>query len=162
MWDQKLTTPAGLYVVGLPLAAFGCTLESLRTINLLFGIGTLLLLRSILQELHPKNTLWESSMNSISIFLFPVSFFFHFLYYTDSGSTFFVLLSYYLSLRKNYLASAYTSGAAMLFRQTNVIWMMFICGNSVYQIIIFDPTTSDSKTIRSTALDLNHSCIIKA
>jgi alpha-1,2-glucosyltransferase len=46
----------------------------------------------------------------LSCVMFPVSFFYHFLYYTDSGSTFFVLLSYFLALKKKYLASAAVTG----------------------------------------------------
>ena len=64
-------------------------------------------------------------MSSFAISLFPLNYFFQFLYYTDSGSTLFVLLSYYFQLKKSYQLSAYTAVIAIIFRQTNVIWLVF-------------------------------------
>lgn len=64
-------------------------------------------------------------LSAFSISLFPLNYFFQFLYYTDSGSTLFVLVSYYLMLKKFYQGSAYVAALAILFRQTNVIWLIF-------------------------------------
>lgn len=65
-------------------------------------------------------------LSAFSISLFPLNYFFQFLYYTDSGSTFFILASYYLLLQKNYQVSAYVAAIAILYRQTNVIWLGFL------------------------------------
>lgn len=64
-------------------------------------------------------------LSAFSISLFPLNYFFQFLYYTDSGSTLFVLVSYYLQLKKYYQSSAYVAALAILYRQTNVVWLGF-------------------------------------
>jgi len=58
---------------------------------------------------------------------FPVLYFFTFLYYTDAGSTFFVLYSYLLSLQRRHCMSAAVGTLAVVFRQTNIVWVMFFC-----------------------------------
>lgn len=64
-------------------------------------------------------------LSAFSISLFPLNYFFQFLFYTDSGSTLFVLASYYLMLKKYYQSSAYVAGVAVLYRQTNIVWVLF-------------------------------------
>jgi alpha-1,2-glucosyltransferase len=94
----------GLYILTLPVRLLGeCSVLSLRLVNLIFGILTYLVICSILK--HKKN----SSLEALSCFLFPISFFYHFLYYTDSGSTFFVLLSYDLALKNRFAISSLVS-----------------------------------------------------
>lgn len=56
---------------------------------------------------------------------FPLLFFFTFLYYTDVGSTFFVLFSYYFTLTNAHVLSAFTGVLAVFFRQTNIVWVGF-------------------------------------
>jgi len=58
---------------------------------------------------------------------FPVLYFFTFLYYTDAGSTFFILYSYLLSLQRRHCLSAAVGTVAVIFRQTNIVWVMFFC-----------------------------------
>jgi len=72
--------------------------------------------------------------------LYPAHFFYTFLYYTDVGSLFWVLLTHHLAtptagkqlpspLR---LAAAAASGSiSILFRQTNAVWLMFSFGTAV-------------------------------
>ena len=45
-------------------------------------------------------------LSALSLTTFPVLFFFSFLYYTDVGSTFLVLLGYALSLRRHHFFAA--------------------------------------------------------
>ena len=56
---------------------------------------------------------------------FPLLYFFTFLYYTDSGSTFFILYSYLLSLEQQHCMSAAVGMVAVIFRQTNIVWIIF-------------------------------------
>ena len=64
-------------------------------------------------------------VNAFAIILFPLNYFFQFLYYTDVGSTFFTLLGYYYSLKsRHYLASLFGL-VSVMFRQTNIIWILF-------------------------------------
>ncbi len=48
-------------------------------------------------------------LSSVNLTLFPVLYFFSFLYYTDVGATLLVLLGYTLRLRGNHLLSALVS-----------------------------------------------------
>ncbi|KAI8916669.1 alpha-1,2-glucosyltransferase ALG10-A-like protein [Powellomyces hirtus] len=134
IWDPKITTPPGLYVTStilskVPTQGIGCTTDSLRAHNLLFLTGTFAVLVVLLRTLHPRET---SSKNSIvhafTLSLFPISYFFHLVYYTDPGSTFLVLLAYLASLHGYHAGSAAIGLVAVTFRQTNVIWVMFIAG----------------------------------
>ncbi len=63
--------------------------------------------------------------STISISLFPINHFFQYLYYTDTGSTFFILFAYYNQLKENCKLSALFCAIAVLYRQTNVVWVVF-------------------------------------
>jgi alpha-1,2-glucosyltransferase len=60
-------------------------------------------------KLHPFQNKALLSFNVLALSLFPVVWFYNFLYYTDPGSTFFVLWSYLLSIEKRYWMSALVS-----------------------------------------------------
>ena len=45
-------------------------------------------------------------LSALSLILFPLVFFFSFLYYTDVGATLFVLLGYYLAIKNHHLPAA--------------------------------------------------------
>ncbi len=62
---------------------------------------------------------------AFTISLFPLNYFFQFLYYTDVGSTLFILLCYYYQLKSNYYLSGFLGAIAVLFRQTNIVWVGF-------------------------------------
>ena len=126
-YDDKITTPPGLYIMSsLLLTLTGrheCTPSSLRLINIAFQSGTLLIIVGVLSLLgrerrsratgQKEKKAAESDntgdgcpqwsvvlMRTTMLITSPVHFFCGFLYYTDSSSTFFVLFSYYLSLRE--------------------------------------------------------------
>lgn len=58
-------------------------------------------------------------------------YFFNFLYYTDAGSTFFILFTYLMTLYGCHKASAFLGVCSVLFRQTNIIWVAFCAGTLV-------------------------------
>ena len=62
-------------------------------------------------------------------------YFFTFLYYTDTASVFFILLSYYLSLRENHVLAASAGTASIIMRQTNVVWVVFTAGVTTLKTI---------------------------
>lgn len=64
-------------------------------------------------------------LSALSLSTFPVLYFFNFLYYTDVGSTFFILFAYLMTLYGCHKASASLGVCAILFRQTNVVWVAF-------------------------------------
>ncbi|KAI8904378.1 alpha-2-glucosyltransferase Alg10 [Gorgonomyces haynaldii] len=120
VYDPKLTTPPGLYWISLWMGPF-CNYWTLRLVNVVFGILTFWVIQEILRL---KGTL--TRQNTWNVWMFPVSFFFHTLYYTDSGSTFFVLLGYYCALRQWQSSAALACAISMTFRQTNAVWMLFV------------------------------------
>jgi len=60
-----------------------------------------------------------------------VLYFCNFLFYTDSGSLFFVLLSYYLSIVHAHWSSALAGIMSVVFRQTNIVWIGFVALSSI-------------------------------
>ncbi|CAG01173.1 unnamed protein product [Tetraodon nigroviridis] len=70
-------------------------------------------------------------LSALSLSTFPVLYFFTFLYYTDSGSTFFILFAYLMTLYGCHKTSAFLGGCSVLFRQTNIIWVAFCAGTLV-------------------------------
>jgi hypothetical protein len=60
-------------------------------------------------KLHPFQDRDLLSFDTLTLSIFPVGWFYNFLYYTDSGSTFFVLWSYLLSIEERYWMSALVS-----------------------------------------------------
>ncbi|KAI7897317.1 alpha-2-glucosyltransferase Alg10 [Mucor mucedo] len=131
-WDPKLTTPPGLYLISNVIAYVGslfhvdlCTVNALRFTNILFSIGLYFVLVSLISTLSNKTTSssWQTSLYALSLSWFPVSFFFNFLYYTDPGSTFFVLSCYLLVKKKHYFLAGIAGLISLTFRQTNVIWV---------------------------------------
>lgn len=139
-WDNKITTPPGLYVLGLIYARaikyISFTSESLTSvcenINLLRSVnlvGGLVVLPSIIVGLGGKtwNKVW-----TINIVATPLLFIYYFLFYTDIWATIFLLAS--LSLVESQplgpWASSSVSGiiafVSLWFRQTNIVWIAFI------------------------------------
>lgn len=72
----------------------------------------------------------KCSLAALVLASFPLLYFYTFLYYTDPGATFFVLLLYYLSLHGNHFSAALAGCVAILFRQTNVVWVVFTAGTT--------------------------------
>lgn len=151
-WDPMITTLPGLYIftVGLlkPMNAFLSTdlctsVYCHRYINVIFSLATFYVASLIshhkleLAFNHPNNkdfSVYESpkmmsilsTIEGLVVCTFPVLFFFTFLYYTDQGAVFLILLSYFFHLHHNYKISALCGGIAIMFRQTNVVWVVFI------------------------------------
>ncbi|KAG9327202.1 hypothetical protein KVV02_000918 [Mortierella alpina] len=136
-WDQKLTTPPGLYVISNILLAAQrplCSTTLLRLTNLIYPCILLFTVAALLKELHPHLTRQERFRTAAVIVCFPVLWFFNFLYYTDGGSAAFVLLSWLAARRRYHFVSAVTSAIAVTFRQTNIIWSLYILGTSLLDL----------------------------
>ncbi|KAK0130699.1 Dol-P-Glc:Glc(2)Man(9)GlcNAc(2)-PP-Dol alpha-1,2-glucosyltransferase [Merluccius polli] len=141
-WDPMITTLPGLYLasVGIikPLVWLAdltgkvvCSTAMLRFVNLLFNGGNLYLLYLLTCKLHLREKSKSATrriLSSLSLSTFPVLYFFNFLYYTDAGSTFFILFAYLMALYGCHKASALLGACAVLFRQTNIVWVAFCAG----------------------------------
>lgn len=121
-WDPMITTFPGLYLVSLvytwmllPGAKFLgvasslpelCSTAVLRSINVGLALVCSLLFSNIVRHLEPKksekNALWKAFLLS----LYPLHWFFSFLYYTDVGSTTAVMAMYLAGLKRAYWISS--------------------------------------------------------
>ena len=88
------------------------------------------------------------AVSSLTMAIFPVLYFFTFLFYTDSGSTFFVLFTYLMTLHRNHLLAGILGAFAILFRQTNIVWVGFCACISLIPII-YEFAHINKKDVRS-------------
>lgn len=136
-WNNKITTPPGLYYIGwlwlkfLQLTRLSkfIDIRSLTTLRMVNTIGGVLVLPASMTWLFILNPIgfWPASLT-----LFPVLSNFYYLYYTDVWSTVLIVasLSFALGLpygdKKSVWISAFLGGLSVWLRQTNIIWNFFI------------------------------------
>ncbi|KAJ2493615.1 glucosyltransferase [Coemansia sp. RSA 2050] len=132
VWDPKLTTPPGLYLISMVpasvLSMLGpnpCSPEFLRTTNWALSLLLFWTIHGLVRQLRPSQSTMAAA-TTLSLSLLPVSFFLHHMYYTDTASLLFVLLSHSLSLSHRHLAAGIAGFVSLWLRQTNVIWIVFI------------------------------------
>ena len=144
-WHPKVTTPPGLYVLGAAFselhgigtasATRACGLSMLRGLNSVLAIATIYVLAALLRELHPSMTPLRALLGACALGALPTHFFFSFVWYTDVGSLFLVLVAYLMALRRCYWTSAAVSCAALTFRQTNGVWAAYILGDAALRAL---------------------------
>lgn len=153
-WDNKITTPPGLYLLGLVYAK---SLEAvtgvydlcrdynvLRSLNLLGGI---IVLPIVLRNFKRSNTRQYWTVNIISQ---PLLFTYYFLFYTDVWSTILVVMSLSLINTRAHqwpILSSIIGFASLWMRQTNIAWVAFIAvvyiDRQIYRVqSIFDRVQS--------------------
>ncbi|GAA5867538.1 hypothetical protein JCM8547_001212 [Rhodosporidiobolus lusitaniae] len=144
-----------------------CSLPSLRATNLILVLLLPFLYLSLLSILHPSSTPSPPSSprkkpfflafthiptipfaaagaewTTLVLALNPLVGWWAWLYYTDIFSLVAVLLAWQYSLRKRYLLSALVGVASLWFRQTNLIWLLFIAGQAaVSQLKVAAPSS---------------------
>ncbi|KAL0280253.1 UNVERIFIED_CONTAM: hypothetical protein PYX00_001600 [Menopon gallinae] len=150
-WNPKITTLPGLYLISFiflkPAEIFNnniCSTYSLRFINIIGTVINFLLAYLILSKLHNNNNRTKSLSNiflnvvsAVNIAILPTLYFFTFLYYTDIWSLTFVLLMYYCHLNsKSWKILAAVSGfAAVMMRQTNIVWVGFMTMDEIWNVL---------------------------
>ncbi|KAF5265109.1 hypothetical protein FOXYS1_4088 [Fusarium oxysporum] len=157
-WDDKITTPPGLYLLSLvtpgvirpssSISGYFCDVKSLRATNVvvLMILAFLVLkcrreIEARLYEAHASTRLRNTSQyavhTALNIALFPLLFFFSGLYYTDVVSTAAVLVAYLNHLKRigrdrssalNDLTTIFLGIVTLFFRQTNVFWVVVYMG----------------------------------
>ncbi|KAJ1409615.1 Alpha-2-glucosyltransferase Alg10 [Sesbania bispinosa] len=121
-WDPMITTPPGLYYLSLAHVAslfpgfysvqaassFSdmCSAAILRSINGVLAVICSIILYDIITHLKPSLDDRKAMLHAMVLSLYPLHWFFTFLYYTDVASTTVVLAMYLASLKKNYWFSA--------------------------------------------------------
>lgn len=132
-WDPKITTPPGLYILGLINYKVTSTFSSwtaltaFRLVNLIGGVFVLPI--CVLRPLFLFNAIgfWPVALMS-----FPLLSSFYYLYYTDVWSTIFILQSFTFVLTQPFgpktsiWLSAICATISCTFRQTNIIWTAFV------------------------------------
>ncbi|KAI8461615.1 alpha-2-glucosyltransferase Alg10 [Phakopsora pachyrhizi] len=152
-WDQKITTPPGLYILPalihqtLP-SWMPCTTERLRWTN-----GFLLCLLPLLNSRiikHFRKTPYPPNpgvkprvrflvpedniiIEAIIVSCFPIVYFSGFLFYTDLGSLVSILSCYDQSLVGNHFFAGLLAIWSCFFRQTNIVWVAFIAGSALVE-----------------------------
>lgn len=150
-WDDKITTPPGLYISTIlfnQVLGFPCSIYNLRAFNV-FVVSCISVLVLICRvhltrttaKLDSDRKIPEMSvrdiLTGINVALFPVLFFFSGLYYTDPASTLIVLLAYANHLTRveteepSLLNDVYSLTLGILalgFRQTNIFWVVVYMG----------------------------------
>jgi alpha-1,2-glucosyltransferase len=86
-----------------------------------------------------------SSYQTLVCCLYPLHYFYTFLYYTDVASTFFTLSAWLAARRMTSRLAGLLGGLAVLMRQTNAVWVAFIAARSVIEICLLDFKQEDSK-----------------
>ncbi|CAN1849634.1 Dol-P-Glc:Glc(2)Man(9)GlcNAc(2)-PP-Dol alpha-1,2-glucosyltransferase [Linum perenne] len=142
-WDPMITTPPGLYSLSLAhvaslfpgvYAVRGssswffelCSTSILRSTNILLAVLCSVLMYDILTCVRPNLGERKATFLSIVLALYPLHWFFTFLYYTDVASLTLVLAMYLSCLKKRYFFSALMGAFAVFIRQTNVVWVLFV------------------------------------
>lgn len=156
-WDPKITTFPGLYMVGVMWTKLLswikatsqemlCSTMVLRSTNLALGLFAFLMVHRLLENLHGHGP--GHLLHTWVLSLFPLHFFYIFLFYTDVGSTAF-LMSTYLALRTRRIGWATVSGVmAVLFRQTNAVWVTFLLGAAVLEDVRSQGAPQTSSTYK--------------
>ncbi|KAI1348204.1 DIE2/ALG10 family-domain-containing protein [Xylaria sp. FL0043] len=172
-WDDKITTPPGLYISTIifnQLLQLPCSIHNLRSFNVVVVscISVLALVcRAHLTQPSGKPDIERQVtvrdiVTAINISLFPVLFFFSGLYYTDPSSTLIVLLAY-----ANHLTRVGTKQPSLLndvyclalgfitltFRQTNIFWVVVYMGGLevVHAIKTLSPEPVETPTFQTTS-----------
>ncbi|KAL5716684.1 dolichyl-P-Glc:Glc2Man9GlcNAc2-PP-dolichol alpha-1,2-glucosyltransferase [Ranunculus cassubicifolius] len=150
-WDPMITTPPGLYCLSLvhiaslfPGMSYAksvtsffelCSAAVLRSINGVLAVICSLFIYEILMQLKPALSKRKAVFQAVVLSLYPLHWFFTFLYYTDVASVTIVLAMYLACLRQHFQLSALLGALAILIRQTNVVWMVLVASTGILKCI---------------------------
>ena len=116
-----------------------CSVLFLRATSAFAGMATLPILYEIRSLLHSQTARGhDATFISSMAFLYPISFFYYSLYYTDAFSILSILIVYYLILAKcnSNIVIFFTSIISIFARQTNSVWLMFILGSRILEYLV--------------------------
>eukprot|EP00258_Populus_trichocarpa_P042520 XP_024458539.1 dol-P-Glc:Glc(2)Man(9)GlcNAc(2)-PP-Dol alpha-1,2-glucosyltransferase isoform X2 [Populus trichocarpa] len=151
-WDPMITTPPGLYYLslahvaslfpgmffirGVSLFSELCSTPILRSVNGVLAILCSVIVYEIITLLRPNIDERKATIFAVVLALYPLHWFFTFLYYTDVASLTTVLAMYLACLKKKYHLSALLGAYAVFIRQTNIVWMLFVACTGVMDITL--------------------------
>ncbi|XP_049386000.1 dol-P-Glc:Glc(2)Man(9)GlcNAc(2)-PP-Dol alpha-1,2-glucosyltransferase isoform X2 [Solanum stenotomum] len=123
-----------------------CSSSIVRSSNGVLAIFCSMMVYNILSHLRPSLTDRKVTLRTVVLALYPLHWFFTFLYYTDVASLTAVLASYLMSLKKKYFFSSLVGALAVMIRQTNIVWILFIACTGVLDYILDQPKDSADLT----------------
>ncbi|GLT89584.1 hypothetical protein SLE2022_075620 [Rubroshorea leprosula] len=180
-WDPMITTPPGLYYLSLayiaalfpgmffvqavPSFAAVCSTAVLRSSNCILAVLCSILAYEIIIHLRPALDDRKATLYAVVLALYPLHWFFSFLYYTDVASLTAVLAMYLACLNKKYTFSALLGASAVVIRQTNIVWVLFVACSGIIEVTL--PHQTDSvkaddlnASVKSTD-QISHSSSVK-
>eukprot|EP00256_Glycine_max_P063614 XP_014633454.1 dol-P-Glc:Glc(2)Man(9)GlcNAc(2)-PP-Dol alpha-1,2-glucosyltransferase isoform X2 [Glycine max] len=113
-----------------------CSAAILRSINGVLAVVCSVILYDIVTHLNPTLNDRKAMLHAVVLSLYPLHWFFTFLYYTDVASVTAVLAMYLASLKKHYWFSALIGAFAVIIRQTNIIWVVFVACSGIINISV--------------------------
>ncbi|XP_021912123.1 dol-P-Glc:Glc(2)Man(9)GlcNAc(2)-PP-Dol alpha-1,2-glucosyltransferase isoform X2 [Carica papaya] len=167
-WNPMITTPPGLYYLSLAYVATlfpgmfflqaassfseACSPAMLRFTNSILVVLCSVLVFEIITHLRPVLSDKKATFIAVITAMYPLHWFFTFLYYTDVASLTAVLAMYLACLKKKYKFSALLGALAVFIRQTNIIWMLFVLCTKVINISLGHQRDSmkDDESIEKT------------
>lgn len=137
-WNSKLTTFPGTFYVTSKFLGFISVFRNITKGNILFYSRLFTLMISMVSSFMLSKYFSSNNLFIFTIVLLPISFFFNFLYYTDTFSTFGLILHFYFIDRSSKIWLFASSAFAVLVRQNNIIWInLFPLAEGIRTLEIF-------------------------
>lgn len=114
-----------------------CSTSILRLTNGVLAVLCSILVYEIIIHLRPSLDDKKASLHAVILSLYPLHWFFIFLYYTDVASLTAVLAMYLLMLKKKYLLSSLVRNILNLFSSS----IFFIIVSLKYTVMLLQPAT---------------------
>lgn len=131
VWDPKVTTLPGLYLVSAlfmgPLKL--CTIYWMRFVSLVCSIFNIILFYKLFRK-YERNE-WGNILSSITLALLPPLYFFSNFYYTDVVSMTMILSMIIANEKKHHYLAAIFGLFSVICRQTNVVWVGLIAARYI-------------------------------
>lgn len=130
-----------------------CGVGALRVVNVFLSVACLYTLHAVITALQaPLSTPKQQGKSRLSVCssaattdnrviwalalsALPLHWSYSYLYYTDVGSTLLLLLCYLACLNQRPTAAAASAVGAVLFRQTNAVWVAFVMGATALRMV---------------------------
>lgn len=113
-----------------------CSVYNLRLTSLIAAIINVVLMYKLRQRFLNQKGYTALLLETASLSLLPPLYFFSHLYYTDVISVTAVLLLLLASERRHHNWAALFGCCAVLMRQTNIVWVGFVCGSRAIDLLV--------------------------
>lgn len=158
-WDPKITTPPGLYAVGVatagvlraldaalrsyarPLPTF-CGTTHLRLANAVGAGAAFYTAGAVARRLHPRGGGASAALAAAWVATLPTHAFYAWLYYTDVWALAAVLACWAASLNGRPWLAAVAGAVAITFRQTAAVWVAFVAGDALLRVAVTHAASS--------------------